>query len=615
MTDPISKRLDARKAFLGAMRSHACGSLSRDDAGTEVRLAGWVARRRDHGGVAFLDLRDASGVVQVVVRPDDTPAAAAIRTEDCVRVTGTVRARPPGNENPDLDTGDVEVAAADIEVLAPSATPPFPLEGRAQVDENLRLQYRYLDLRRPGSRLGLEIRAKANARLRRVLADRGFLEVETPYLTKSTPEGARDFLVTTHLDPGKFYALPQSPQLFKQLLMVAGVERYYQIVRCFRDEALRADRQPEFTQLDLELSFLDEEDIYRLGEELMAAVWREVLGVELPVPFPRLTHAEALRRFGTDKPDLRYGMELLDLGPVFGGTGVGIFARALAAGGSVLGLRVDGGADLTRRRLDDLTEHARSRGAKGLAWVAVEPEGLRSPLDKFLADAERDGLRQVSGARPGDLLLIAADRTHIAQTVLGDLRVRLATERGLVPKGEWRFLWVTEFPMFEWDEETGRWDPAHHPFTAPSPKWADTFMDAPEEATARAYDLVLNGYELGSGSIRIHRADVQRRVFEALGIGPGEAEERFGFFLKGLAYGAPPHGGFAFGLDRLYMLLAGTPSIRDVITFPKTQSGADPLTGAPTPVPPAQLAEVHLRRIDPVSAALGKRPPGPAPES
>ena len=587
------------RPLLGAMRSHACGSLRAGDAGTEVRLAGWVARRRDHGGVAFLDLRDASGVVQVVVRPDEVPAAGAIRNEDCVRVAGTVRARPAGNENPELPTGEVEVAAADVEVLAPSETPPFPLEGRSDADENLRLQYRYLDLRRPAARRGLEIRAAANATLRRVLDDRGFLEVETPYLTKSTPEGARDFLVTTHLAPGQFYALPQSPQLFKQLLMVAGVERYYQIVRCFRDEALRADRQPEFTQLDLEVSFLDEEDVYALGEELMAAVWRDVLGVELEIPFPRLTHAEAMRRFGTDKPDLRYGMELADLGQVFEGTGVGVFAWALEAGGSVLGLPVEGGADLTRKQLDALTEQATARGAKGLAWVAVEPGGLRSPLDKFFSDAERDGLRQATGAGPGDLLLLAADRTPVAQTVLGDLRTRLAAERGLVPEGRWAFLWVTDFPMFEWDEQARRWDPAHHPFTAPAPKWADTFMDARSEATARAYDLVLNGYELGSGSIRIHRADVQRRVFEALGISPQEAEDRFGFFLKGLAYGAPPHGGFAFGLDRLYMLLAGTPSIRDVITFPKTQSGADPLTGAPTPIPPDQLAEVRLRPLDP----------------
>jgi aspartyl-tRNA synthetase len=595
------------RPLLGAMRSHACGSLRAADVGAEVRLAGWVARRRDHGGVIFLDLRDAAGVVQAVVHPGQAPAAAAaahaIRAEDCVRVAGTVAARPAGNDNPELPTGAVEVAVADLEVLAPSATPPFPLEGRVDADEALRLQYRYLDLRRPATRRALEVRAQANAVLRRVLEGRGFLEVETPYLTKSTPEGARDFLVTTHLAPGQFYALPQSPQLFKQLLMVAGIERYYQIVRCFRDEALRADRQPEFTQLDLELSFLDEEDVYALGEELMAAVWREVLGVEPAVPFPRLTHAEAMRRFGTDKPDLRYGMELHDLGPVFAGTGVGVLASAMEAGGEVLGLLVDGGADLTRRQLDALTDQARSRGAKGLAWVAFEPDGLRSPLGRFLSDAERDGLRKVAGAAPGDLLLLAADRAKIARTVLGDLRVRLAAERGLVPEGRWAFVWVTEFPMFEWDEQARRWDPAHHPFTAPAPGWAETFADAPEQATARAYDLVLNGHELGSGSIRIHRADVQRRVFQALGIGEAEAEERFGFFLRGLEFGAPPHGGFAFGLDRLHMLAAGAGSIRDVITFPKTQTGADPLTGAPTPVPDAQLAEVRLRPL------RGREPP------
>jgi len=585
------------------MRSHACGTLRAADTGTEVRLAGWVARRRDHGGVVFIDLRDTSGVVQVVVHPDHAPPAAAnahtVRLEDCIRVTGRVGPRPPGNENPDLATGAVEVSASELDVLAPSATPPFPLEDRAEVDENLRLQFRYLDLRRPAMQRQLWARAKAGAVIRRVLDDLGFLEIETPYLTRSTPEGARDFLVTTHLQPGEMYALPQSPQLFKQLLMVAGFERYYQIVRCFRDEALRADRQPEFTQLDLEMSFLDEEDVYRLGEELMVAVWREVLGVELPRPFPRLTHAEAVRRFGSDKPDLRYGMELIDLGEVFAATEVGVFARVLADRGSVVGLRVQGGADLSRRELDALVETAKARGARGLAWAAVEAGGLRSPLDKFFSDEERTALRRVTAAEPGDLVLIAADRTPVARTVLGELRTRLAAERGLVPAGQWAFVWVTEFPMFEWNEEGQRWDAAHHPFTQPAPKWEETFADVPEEATARAYDLVLNGVELGSGSIRIHRADVQRRVFDKLGIGTEEAQERFGFFLRGLEYGAPPHGGFAFGLDRVVVLLAGGGSIRDVIAFPKTQSGADPLTGAPARVPDDQLAEVGLRRAQP----------------
>jgi aspartyl-tRNA synthetase len=599
------------RPLLGAMRSHACGTLRAADAGTEVRLAGWAARRRDHGGVVFIDLRDASGVVQVVVHPDHAPRAAAaahaVRLEDCIRVTGTVGPRPAGNENPDLETGEVEVSVSELEVLAPSATPPFPLEDRAEVDEALRLQYRYLDLRRPSMQRQLAVRAKAAAVVRRVLGELGFLEIETPYLTRSTPEGARDFLVTTHLQPGEMYALPQSPQLFKQLLMVSGFERYYQIVRCFRDEALRADRQPEFTQLDLEMSFLDEEDVYRLGEELMVAVWREVLGVELPRPFPRLTHAEAMRRFGSDKPDLRYGMELVDLGEVFAATEVGVLAGALADEGSVVGLRVPGGADLSRREIDALAETAKARGARGLAWVAVEPGGLRSPLDRFFSDEERTALRRATTAEPGDLVLIVADRTPVARAVLGELRTRLAAERGLVPEGRWAFLWVTDFPMFEWNEEERRWDAAHHPFTQPAAKWEETFAEVPEEATARAYDLVLNGVELGSGSIRIHRADVQRKVFEKLGIGPEEAQERFGFFLRGLEYGAPPHGGFAFGFDRVVVLLAGGSSIRDVIAFPKTQSGADPLTGAPASVPDDQLAEVGLRRAQP-------RRPSPGPE-
>jgi aspartyl-tRNA synthetase len=600
------------RPMLGSMRSHGCGTLRATDAGAEVRLGGWVARRRDHGGVVFLDLRDASGIVQVVVHPDQAPQAAAaahaVRLEDCLRVTGTVAVRPPGNENADLPTGAIEVIASDLEVLSPSATPPFPIEDRTEVDETLRLQYRYLDLRRPSAQHMLRVRASATAAIRRVLDELGFLDVETPYLTRSTPEGARDFLVTTHLQPGEMYALPQSPQLFKQLLMVSGLERYYQIVRCFRDEALRADRQPEFTQVDLELSFLDEEDVYQVGEALMAAVWREVLGIELTLPFPRLTYAEAMRRFGSDKPDMRYGMELTDLGPVFASTEVGVFASALSSRGSVLGLKVDGGGDLSRKQLDALAEVAKSRGAKGLAWVVVEADGLRSPLERFFSDEERAGLRRVTDAQPGDLVLIVADRTAVARTVLGDLRTRLAAERGLIPEGRWDFLWVTEFPMFERNEDEDRWEAAHHPFTQPSAKWVDTFADVPEEATARAYDMVLNGVELGSGSIRIHRVDVQRRVFEKLGISEEEARERFGFFLRGLEYGAPPHGGFAFGLDRVVSLLAGTSSIRDVIAFPKTQSGSDPLTGAPAEVPDDQLAEVGLRRLPPAKRSAPPKP-------
>jgi aspartyl-tRNA synthetase len=596
------------------MRSHACGGLRAADTGTEVRLAGWVARRRDHGGLVFLDLRDASGVVQVVVHPEQAPAAAAaaheVRAEDCVRVAGSVSQRPAGNENPDLPSGEVEVLAAELEVLARSATPPFPVEDRVEVDEALRLRYRYLDLRRPAGRRALATRARVNSVLRRVLEERGFLEVETPYLTRSTPEGARDFLVPTHLQPGEFYALPQSPQLFKQLLMVAGVERYYQLVRCFRDEALRADRQPEFTQLDIELSFLDEEDLFGLTEELMTAVWREVLGVELPASFPRMPFAEAMRRFGSDKPDLRYGMELVDLGAVFAGTEVGIFARTLEAAGSVLGIVVAGGAELTRKQLDALAGLAKARGARGLAWVAVLQDGLRSPLDKFFSEAERAGLRQATGAGPGDLVLVVADRTQLAQTVLGELRTRLAAERGLVPAGRWEFLWVTDFPMFEWDPDAARWDAIHHPFTAPATKWEETFPDTPGEATARAYDLVLNGLELGGGSIRIHRADLQRKVFELLGIGPDEAERKFGFLLRGLSFGAPPHGGIAFGLDRVVAMALGADSIREAIAFPKTQSGSDPLTGAPSEVAEAQLAEVLLQPLPKPAPGAQSAQPG-----
>src|SRR6266508_6017303 len=435
---PRPRSPSVTRPLLGAMRSHACGTLRAADAGTEVHLAGWVARRRDHGGVIFLDLRDSSGVVQLVVHPVEAAAAAAaaheVRAEDCIRVTGVVGVRPAGNENPELPTGEIEVAVADLEVLASSATPPFPIADRVEVDDVLRLRHRYLDLRRASTRRALELRARTNTVLRRVLEEHGFLEVETPYLTRSTPEGARDFLVPTHLQPGEFYALPQSPQLFKQLLMVAGVERYYQIVRCFRDEALRAERQPEFTQLDIELSFLDEEDLYALSEELMAAVWREVLDVEVPTPFPRMSCAEAMRRFGSDKPDLRYGMELVDLGQVFAGTGVGVLAGALEAGGSVLGIVVPGGAGLARRQTDALADWAKGRGAKGLAWVAVEQDGLRSPLDKFFSGPERAGLRRAARAGPGDLVLLVADRTVLAQTVLGELRTRLAAERGLVPE-------------------------------------------------------------------------------------------------------------------------------------------------------------------------------------
>jgi aspartyl-tRNA synthetase len=568
-----------------------------------VCLAGWVARRRDHGGVAFLDLRDASGIVQVVADPSASTALAAahdLRNEYVVRVDGTVRTRPEGMRNAALATGEIEVAASALEVLSTAETPPFPIEDRVEADEAVRLTYRYLDMRRPVVARAIRLRSHVTSVIRRVMESHGFLDVETPMLTRSTPEGARDFLVPSRLQPGSFYALPQSPQLFKQLFMVAGLERYYQIVRCFRDEDLRADRQPEFTQLDLEASFVDEEDIYGLVEELMAALWREVLDTEIPPPSPRLTYAEALRRFGSDKPDTRFGLELIDLGGVFAGTQVGVFRSALDAGGAVLALCLPGGGDLTRREFDGWVDFAKSRGAKGLAWAVVEEGGaLRSPLAKFMSDDETAALLDAAEAVTGDALFFAAGPTREAQELLGAVRVALGRDRGLVEEDRWDFLWVTEPPVFEWNTEQDRWDAVHHPFTMPSDASLERLEQAPGEAIARAYDIVLNGVELASGSVRIHRRDIQERIFAVLGISQREAQERFGFFLRGLSYGAPPHAGIAPGLDRLVMLMAGGSSLRDVIPFPKTQSGGDPLTDAPAPVDAAQLAVLGLRRLPP----------------
>ncbi|MBA3373410.1 MAG: aspartate--tRNA ligase [Actinomycetota bacterium] len=587
----------------GSFRTHGAGSLRSDHDGERVCLAGWVARRRDHGGVAFLDLRDASGIVQVVADPSASTALAAahdLRNEYVVRVDGTVRTRPEGMRNAALATGEIEVAASALEVLSTAETPPFPIEDRVEADEAVRLTYRYLDMRRPVVARAIRLRSHVTSVIRRVMESHGFLDVETPMLTRSTPEGARDFLVPSRLQPGSFYALPQSPQLFKQLFMVAGLERYYQIVRCFRDEDLRADRQPEFTQLDLEASFVDEEDIYGLVEELMAALWREVLDTEIPTPFPRLTYAEALRRFGSDKPDTRFGLELIDLGGVFAGTQVGVFRSALDAGGAVLALCLPGGGDLTRREFDGWVDFAKSRGAKGLAWAVVEEGGaLRSPLAKFMSDDETAALLDAAEAVTGDALFFAAGPTREAQELLGAVRVALGRDRGLVEEDRWDFLWVTEPPVFEWNTEQDRWDAVHHPFTMPSDASLERLEQAPGEAIARAYDIVLNGVELASGSVRIHRRDIQERIFAVLGISQREAQERFGFFLRGLSYGAPPHAGIAPGLDRLVMLMAGGSSLRDVIPFPKTQSGGDPLTDAPAPVDAAQLAVLGLRRLPP----------------
>jgi aspartyl-tRNA synthetase len=587
------------------MRTHACGELRAEHAGTEVALCGWVAHDRDHGGVLFVDLRDRDGVMQVVFHPQDAPDAHAIasrlRTESVVRVVGEVRRRPEGTVNSGLPTGEVEVAAWSVEVLSDTETPPFPIEDRTEADEPLRLRYRYLDIRRPEMAERFRLRHRAFASIRSFFDDQGFTEVETPMLTRSTPEGARDFLVPSRLQPGEFYALPQSPQLFKQILMVAGMDRYYQIVRCFRDEDLRADRQPEFTQLDVEMSFVTEEDVMGLIEQMLAGVWSEVIGVQVKTPFPRMPYREAMRLYGTDKPDLRYGLELADLSDAFARTEFRAFGSVLSVGGVVKGLAAPGAASWSRGELDGLVTEARARGATGLVWIAFAGGEVRSPVEKYLSAEETKAVREATGAGDGDLALLVADREPRANTVLDGMRRLMAQRLGLVPDDRFDFLWITEPPLFEWSEELEAWTSVHHPFTSPA-----TDDLAPETAKARAYDVVLNGWELGGGSIRIHQPDVQRRVFEALGFSREEAQERFGFLLEAFRYGVPPHGGIAFGLDRVTMLLAGQDNIREVIAFPKTQSGADLLTGAPGPVDETQLRDLGLQlRRGPAAPGTG----------
>ena len=576
------------------MRTHYAGDLRAEHEEHEVALCGWVSRERDHGGVLFIDLRDREGVAQVVFHPQEAPEAHAVATdlksETVVRILGTVRRRPDGTVNPSLPTGEVEVAASSVEVLSAAETPPFPIEDDLQADERLRLRHRYLDLRRPRMTRLMRLRHRAIAAIHRYFDEHGFVEVETPMLTRSTPEGARDFLVPSRLQPGAFYALPQSPQIFKQILMVAGLDRYYQIVRCFRDEDLRADRQPEFTQLDVEMSFVAEEDVQALIEEMLAGVWKAVLDVDIPTPFPRLTYAEAMRRYGSDKPDTRYGMELGDLSEAFAGTGFRAFAGVLDGGGVVKGFAAPGAAGWSRKDLDDLVVEAQGRGASGLVWMAFAGDEVKSPVAKFLSEEEVAAIRKETGAGEGDLALIVADTESRANTVLDGLRRLMAERLSLVPEGRWDFLWITEPPVFEWSEDDERWVSVHHPFTAPA-----TEDLAPETALARAYDVVLNGWELGGGSIRIHRRDVQRAVFDALGLTKEEAEAKFGFLLEAFRYGVPPHGGIAFGIDRMAMLLAGESNIREVIAFPKTQSGADLLTGAPAEVADDQLRDLGLK--------------------
>ena len=571
------------------LRNHDAGSLRASHAGQVVTLAGWVARRRDHGGVAFIDLRDGSGSVQVVIR--DEKMAGQLRAEWCLQITGEVALRPTGNENANIPTGEIEIMGDDVVVLSESAPLPFPVDSgnESDISEEVRLRYRYLDLRREGPAANLRLRSRVTSAIRRAMEDLDFLEIETPYLTRSTPEGARDFLVPVRLQPGSWYALPQSPQLFKQLLMVAGMERYYQIARCFRDEDFRADRQPEFTQLDIEMSFIDQADILAVAEKILVKVWKEAVGYDIPTPIRHMTYLDAMDKYGSDKPDLRFGLELVEVTDFFKETPFRVF-QAPYVGAVVM----PGGASTPRRELDAWQDWAKARGAKGIAYILINEDGtLGGPVSKNISDSEQAGIADLVGAKQGDAIFFAAGEKASSQQLLGAARLEIGKRGNLIAEGKWEFLWVVDAPMFE-PTDNGGWTAVHHPFTGPKPEFVSTFKSDPASALAYAYDIVLNGTELGGGSIRIHDRNIQKDVFSVIGLSDEEAQSKFGFLLEAFNYGPPPHGGIALGLDRVCALLTNSDSIREVIAFPKTASGGDPLTGAPTPITPAQRKEAAI---------------------
>ncbi|KUK13194.1 MAG: aspartate--tRNA ligase [Synergistetes bacterium] len=579
-------------------RTCYCAELEEKDVGKRVTLMGWVNRERDHGGLTFIDLRDRSGIVQLVFGPDIDPhaheKAKKVRSEYVIAVRGEVKRRPLGTENPALKTGNIEIWCYEIKVLNVAQTPPFPISDDEEVDENVRLKYRYLDLRRPKMQRNIILRHKAALWVRNFLSSQGFLEIETPFLTKSTPEGARDYLVPSRVNPGCFYALPQSPQLFKQIFMISGFDRYFQIVRCFRDEDLRADRQPEFTQIDMEMSFPTEEDIFDISERMITGLFKELLDVDIDRPFPRVSYREAMLKYGSDKPDTRFGLEISDITNVFKDTKIKVFRDVVEKGGSIRAIKVPQGQKLSRKDLDELVEVARSFGAKGLAWFAFTSDGIKSPLAKFLSEGEINALRELLSIENGDILLVGADENEeVLAEYMGRVRLSLPARLGINLQG-YKFLWIVDFPLLQWNEEENRYEAVHHPFTSPKEEDIPLLDTDPLKVRARAYDMVLNGIELGGGSIRIHSSELQSKVFKLLNIGEEEAKEKFGFLLEALSYGAPPHGGIAFGFDRLVMLLAGEDSIRDVIAFPKTQKAVCLMTGAPSPVTAKQLKELHI---------------------